>query len=195
MEVPPFVDEYDECDRAESAWWKIKKWCCHVASRIFERYGSPGNVDEQYQDFANFWLKNYSIKGQSLYNINQLTKQSNGCTTPATTKKERCKIYCASSSSTDSELRRNGRGTRANLEDSKKCIQRHAHLYLISASLFLGRRQRSLGRWSTRVHPLKVRRFRRFHLPKYRRSDGFAYCLFQKKTRLVFEIFSKDFIY
>ncbi|CBY39595.1 unnamed protein product [Oikopleura dioica] len=62
MEVPPFVDEYDECDRAESAWWKVKKWCCHVASRIFERYGSPGNVDEQYQEFANFWLKNYSIK-------------------------------------------------------------------------------------------------------------------------------------
>jgi len=48
-EIPPFVNEYDECDRNESAWWKIKKWCCHITSRIFERYGSPGNVDEEYQ--------------------------------------------------------------------------------------------------------------------------------------------------
>ena len=48
-EVPSFVDEYDECDRNESAWWKIKKWCCHITSRIFERYGSPGNVDDEYQ--------------------------------------------------------------------------------------------------------------------------------------------------
>ena len=47
--VPEFVNEYDECDRNEAAWWKIKKWCCHILSRIFERYGSPGNVDEEYQ--------------------------------------------------------------------------------------------------------------------------------------------------
>ena len=48
-EVPPHIDEYDECDRNESPFWKNKKWCCHITSRIFERYGSPGNVDEQYQ--------------------------------------------------------------------------------------------------------------------------------------------------
>lgn len=65
-DIPAFIDEYDECDRAESAWWKVKKWCCHVCSRIFERYGSPGNVDEEYQNFANFWLKNYSIKVMSV---------------------------------------------------------------------------------------------------------------------------------
>jgi hypothetical protein len=48
-EIPDFVTEYDECDRNECAWWKVKKWCCHITSRIFERYGSPGNVDEEYQ--------------------------------------------------------------------------------------------------------------------------------------------------
>lgn len=47
-EVPAFIDEYDDADKNESAFWKNKKWCCHITHRIFERYGSPGNVDEQY---------------------------------------------------------------------------------------------------------------------------------------------------
>ena len=34
-EIPDFVTEYDECDRNECAWWKVKKWCCHITSRIF----------------------------------------------------------------------------------------------------------------------------------------------------------------
>ena len=47
-EVPAAIDEYDDADKNESAFWKNKKWCCHITHRIFERYGSPGNVDEQY---------------------------------------------------------------------------------------------------------------------------------------------------
>lgn len=72
-EVPSHIDEYDECDKNESPFWKNKKWCCHITSRIFERYGSPGNVDEQYQGFADYWLKNFSIP--MLTNQLQLLKQ------------------------------------------------------------------------------------------------------------------------
>ena len=55
-EIPSQVDELDDCDKNETPFWKNKKWCCHITSRIFERYGSPGNVDEQYQGEHHLFL-------------------------------------------------------------------------------------------------------------------------------------------
>ena len=72
-EVPASIDEYDDADKNESAFWKNKKWCCHITHRIFERYGSPGNVDEQYTDFAKYWLETFSVP--MLTNQLQLLKQ------------------------------------------------------------------------------------------------------------------------
>uniref|UniRef100_M4A2B5 Importin 8 n=1 Tax=Xiphophorus maculatus TaxID=8083 RepID=M4A2B5_XIPMA len=53
--------EVDEDDRPELAWWKCKKWTLHIITRLFERYGSPGNVTKEYQEFADFFLKTYAV--------------------------------------------------------------------------------------------------------------------------------------
>uniref|UniRef100_A0A673CWL4 Importin N-terminal domain-containing protein n=1 Tax=Sphaeramia orbicularis TaxID=375764 RepID=A0A673CWL4_9TELE len=53
--------EVDEDDRPELAWWKCKKWALRIITRLFERYGSPGNVTKEYYEFADFFLKTYAI--------------------------------------------------------------------------------------------------------------------------------------
>jgi len=40
--------------------WKEKKWALHILTRIFERYGSPGNVSAEYKDFSEWFLKTFS---------------------------------------------------------------------------------------------------------------------------------------
>jgi spore maturation protein CgeB len=40
--------------------WKEKKWALHILTRIFERYGSPGNVASEYKDFSEWFLKTFS---------------------------------------------------------------------------------------------------------------------------------------
>ena len=40
--------------------WKEKKWALHILTRIFERYGSPGNVSGEYKDFSEWFLKTFS---------------------------------------------------------------------------------------------------------------------------------------
>ncbi|XP_008399431.1 importin-8 isoform X3 [Poecilia reticulata] len=60
-DVPAETLEVDEDDRPELAWWKCKKWTLRIITRLFERYGSPGNVTKEYQEFADFFLKTYAV--------------------------------------------------------------------------------------------------------------------------------------
>ncbi|XP_072529058.1 importin-8 isoform X2 [Salminus brasiliensis] len=60
-DVPPETLEVDEDDRPELIWWKCKKWALHIITRLFERYGSPGNVTKEYFEFADFFLKMYAV--------------------------------------------------------------------------------------------------------------------------------------
>ncbi|XP_020831460.1 importin-8 isoform X1 [Phascolarctos cinereus] len=59
--VPPETLQIDEDDRPELVWWKCKKWALHIVSRLFERYGSPGNVTKEYIEFSEFFLKTYAV--------------------------------------------------------------------------------------------------------------------------------------
>lgn len=41
--------------------WKVKKWATHIMARMFERYGSPGNVvSKEYEEFAKWYLLSFS---------------------------------------------------------------------------------------------------------------------------------------
>uniref|UniRef100_A0A8C8EXM3 Importin N-terminal domain-containing protein n=1 Tax=Oncorhynchus tshawytscha TaxID=74940 RepID=A0A8C8EXM3_ONCTS len=53
--------EVDEDDRPDLVWWKSKKWALYIITRLFERYGSPGNVTKEYFEFADFFLKTYAV--------------------------------------------------------------------------------------------------------------------------------------
>ncbi|XP_028613425.1 importin-8 isoform X2 [Grammomys surdaster] len=59
--VPPEILQIDEDDRPELVWWKCKKWALHIVARLFERYGSPGNVTKEYFEFSEFFLKTYAV--------------------------------------------------------------------------------------------------------------------------------------
>ncbi|XP_024215607.1 importin-7 isoform X1 [Halyomorpha halys] len=59
--VPAHTNQVDEDERADLPWWKCKKWALHILHRIFERYGSPGNVEKDYNQFAEWFLKTFSI--------------------------------------------------------------------------------------------------------------------------------------
>uniref|UniRef100_A0A663EM54 Importin 8 n=1 Tax=Aquila chrysaetos chrysaetos TaxID=223781 RepID=A0A663EM54_AQUCH len=59
--VPPETLQIDEDDRPELVWWKCKKWALHIVARLFERYGSPGNVTKEYFEFSDFFLKTYAV--------------------------------------------------------------------------------------------------------------------------------------
>ncbi|XP_034259500.1 importin-8 isoform X1 [Pantherophis guttatus] len=58
--VPPETLQVDEDDRPELVWWKCKKWAFRIVARLFERYGSPGNVTKEYYEFSVFFLKTYA---------------------------------------------------------------------------------------------------------------------------------------
>ncbi|XP_041744941.1 importin-8-like isoform X1 [Coregonus clupeaformis] len=60
-DVPPETLEVDEDDRPDLVWWKSKKWALYIITRLFERYGSPGNVTKEYFEFADFFLKTYAV--------------------------------------------------------------------------------------------------------------------------------------
>ncbi|XP_030844944.1 importin-7 isoform X2 [Strongylocentrotus purpuratus] len=59
--IPPSSLEVDIDDRPELPWWKAKKWSLHILSRVFERYGSPGNVTKEYVKFSDWYLKSFSV--------------------------------------------------------------------------------------------------------------------------------------
>ncbi|XP_049829348.1 importin-7 isoform X1 [Schistocerca gregaria] len=58
--VPEQTNAVDEDDRVDLPWWKAKKWALHILHRMFERYGSPGNVTKEYKEFAEWYLKTFS---------------------------------------------------------------------------------------------------------------------------------------
>lgn len=58
--VPPETNQIDIEERPELSWWKAKKWALHILARVFERYGSPGNVNKEYREFADWYIKTFS---------------------------------------------------------------------------------------------------------------------------------------
>lgn len=60
--VPPETNnpDLDEDERADLPWWKCKKWALHILHRMFERYGSPGNVTKEYKEFSEWYLQTFS---------------------------------------------------------------------------------------------------------------------------------------
>ncbi|XP_049819869.1 importin-7 isoform X2 [Aethina tumida] len=58
--VPPAALQPDEDERPELSWWKCKKWALHIVFRMFERYGSPGHVTKEYNEFAEWYLVTFS---------------------------------------------------------------------------------------------------------------------------------------
>ena len=59
--VPEEVQHTVEIDeRPTIIWWKEKKWAIHILARLFERYGSPGNVLPEYKDFSEWYIKTFS---------------------------------------------------------------------------------------------------------------------------------------
>lgn len=57
---PQRLDENPD-DNMELPEWKVKKWSTHIMSRMFERYGSPGNVvSKEYEEFAKWYLETFS---------------------------------------------------------------------------------------------------------------------------------------
>ena len=58
--VPEQTLSVDEDERTELPWWKCRKWAMHILVRVFERYGSPGNVNKEYKEFADWFLKTFS---------------------------------------------------------------------------------------------------------------------------------------
>ncbi|XP_070563950.1 importin-7-like [Ptychodera flava] len=58
--VPEETQQVDNDEKPELIWWKCKKWAMHILARVFERYGSPGNVTKEYEQFADWYLKSFS---------------------------------------------------------------------------------------------------------------------------------------
>lgn len=58
--VPPAALQPDEDERPDLSWWKCKKWALHILYRLFERYGSPGLVTKEYNEFAEWYLQTFS---------------------------------------------------------------------------------------------------------------------------------------
>ena len=54
------VEESSE-ENMELPEWKVKKWATHIMARMFERYGSPGNVvSKEYEEFSKWYLNTFS---------------------------------------------------------------------------------------------------------------------------------------
>ncbi|XP_030762779.1 importin-7 isoform X2 [Sitophilus oryzae] len=58
--VPPAALQPDEDERPDLPWWKCKKWALHILYRMFERYGSPGHVSKEYNEFSEWYLQTFS---------------------------------------------------------------------------------------------------------------------------------------
>uniref|UniRef100_A0A915Q402 Importin N-terminal domain-containing protein n=1 Tax=Setaria digitata TaxID=48799 RepID=A0A915Q402_9BILA len=59
--VPEEVNTIDKDDRERTVWWKCKKWASAIVERIFERYGSPGQVQLNYSEFAENYMAHFAI--------------------------------------------------------------------------------------------------------------------------------------
>lgn len=61
-DVPETVQkDVDPEERPDLIWWKCKKWSLHLMARIFERYGSPNNVNKEYKSFAEWYINTFSF--------------------------------------------------------------------------------------------------------------------------------------
>jgi importin-7 len=54
------VQDMSDDEKELTPYWKAKKWCSYTLHRLFERYGSPGNVMKAYNEFAEFFLRTFS---------------------------------------------------------------------------------------------------------------------------------------
>ncbi|XP_072048064.1 LOW QUALITY PROTEIN: importin-7-like [Amphiura filiformis] len=59
--VPEATLQINLDERPELAWWKCKKWALHILARVFERYGSPGNVTKEYVKFSDWYIKAFTV--------------------------------------------------------------------------------------------------------------------------------------
>lgn len=61
-DIPESVQkDVEKEDRPDLIWWKCKKWSLHLLARIFERYGSPNNVQKEYKSFAEWYINTFSF--------------------------------------------------------------------------------------------------------------------------------------
>lgn len=58
--IPEQTNQVEEDERMELPWWKCKKWAIHSLYRLFERYGSPVNVRDEYVKFAEWYLTTFT---------------------------------------------------------------------------------------------------------------------------------------
>ncbi|KAL9955530.1 hypothetical protein ACROYT_G036866 [Oculina patagonica] len=60
-EVPQCALEGDEEELAKLSWWKAKKWALHILCRLFERYGTPGSITKEYEEFSEYYCKSFAV--------------------------------------------------------------------------------------------------------------------------------------
>ncbi|XP_049297694.1 importin-7 [Anopheles funestus] len=57
----PDASHIEEEERPQHPAWKTKKWASHIILRMFERYGSPGNViSKEYKEFSTWYLQTFT---------------------------------------------------------------------------------------------------------------------------------------
>lgn len=59
-DVPQVALEGDGEELAKLPWWKAKKWALHILCRVFERYGTPGSITKEYEQFSENYCKHFS---------------------------------------------------------------------------------------------------------------------------------------
>uniref|UniRef100_A0A915DG54 Importin N-terminal domain-containing protein n=1 Tax=Ditylenchus dipsaci TaxID=166011 RepID=A0A915DG54_9BILA len=57
-EIPAECNEEDADSLEDTVYWKCKKWSLKIIARVFERYGSKGQVEEIYSNLPNTTPKN-----------------------------------------------------------------------------------------------------------------------------------------
>lgn len=60
-DVPQEAVEGDEEELAKLPWWKAKKWALHILCRVFERYGTPGSITKEYEEFSEYYCKQFAV--------------------------------------------------------------------------------------------------------------------------------------
>lgn len=60
-DVPQEAMEGDEEELAKLPWWKAKKWALHILCRVFERYGTPGSITKEYEEFSEYYCKQFAV--------------------------------------------------------------------------------------------------------------------------------------
>ena len=58
------TEDIDDEDKPSLIWWKQKKWALHILTRLFERYGSPGNL---IAFFSFFFDREFRFRKNVLY--------------------------------------------------------------------------------------------------------------------------------